>query len=160
MKEHPETAVRRWTNGSFILDSGFYSGRGVNPGDLDSEMLEQIYQGLKSDVGKEEARNFVRFVNKLGDLSASSFIMAFGRFYYTDCKEISIEQAAGDRTQITRHVQGFMVIARALYGKPKSEEQISHESNCIKAEFIYVHLDEIPTDEQVKAMKKRPRRRS
>jgi len=41
-------AVQNWTKNRFVFRSSFYTGRGPNRGDLNSEKLEQIYQRNQS----------------------------------------------------------------------------------------------------------------
>ncbi len=151
--------VSSWTRGKipggFCLDSGYYAGSPPNTGHLNSAVLEGIYQGLKSHLGLRQARNFVRFVNHLTDLSASSFITAFERFFRQGCMSAEIIQRRGDRTRITAHgdaahAQAFAIVASALSGRRLSEEEIAERSEEIKRKFIADHLKEIPPQERHK----------
>ena len=148
-------SVHKWVNGRFTLRSGFYAGRGVKSGDLNSGILEMFYQGIKSDLGDELAGNFVRFVNQLTDLSASAFIVAFERFWSQDCMVPRVAQRSGDRNQLSGRGAGlrgeaFGLLITALGGGEKqSEEEIARASFGIKQEFIRLHRKEIPKDEVV-----------
>ena len=135
------------------MDSGYYAGRPPQPCDLDSSILELFYRGIKKDAGADAARNFVRFVNKLNDLSASSFIVAFEQFCASGCKTIGIEQNEKDRIRVTGHgdtrdVQAFAVVMESLARGKKSEDEIRRLSNGIKFEFIITHQKEIPANER------------
>lgn len=151
--------VRNWVDGTFTLRSGFYSGRGVNAGDLNDRILEMFYQGLKKDFGDDSAANFVRFVNKLNDLSASAFIVAFERFWAHDCTVIDIAQERSDRVQLSAHgdalfAEALGAIAGILSGGDKlSDEQVRAESFSIKLAFILRHAKEVPAEEMVHTSK-------
>jgi hypothetical protein len=62
---------------------GYYAGRGPLTCDLDSNELERLWEGLKTEVGDEAARNFVMMVEELEDMSATAFLWSFMRFWPT-----------------------------------------------------------------------------
>lgn len=141
-------AVKKWTGGQLVFRSSYYTGRGPKFSDLNSDMLEGIYLGLRSEVGQQEAMNFVNFVDNLHDLSASAFIQAFERFWMLECKQSEILQPEGSGDQITgrgdeRYTEGFVLIAEALSGNLKSPNAIRSESLAIKAPFLKQHRAEI-----------------
>ena len=141
-------SVLRWCRNGFMLRSSYYSGRGVNLGDLNSSFLEMIYQGLKSDVSHEVAVNFVNFVNNQKDLTASGFIIAFEQFWYSDAKNTDPSLPSGLGNKISgeeneRIAEGFVLIAQALFGCLSSPEQIERESFIVKADFLRTHMEEI-----------------
>ena len=153
MLDNLQNLVNNWTQRRFLLDSGYYAGRAPTTSDLNSQILESIYDGLKSEAGGKDATNFVRFVNNLDDLSASSFIVAFEQFCANDCKIVAIKQRKEDRTRITGYgdeaeMQAFAVIAEALSGRRRSDDEIKRLSDGIKYEFIRKHHKEIPAKEQ------------
>ena len=152
MLNNIQNLVHNWTHGRFVMDSGYYAGRAPISSDLNSEILESIYEGLKGKAGGEDATNFVRFVNMLDDLSASSFIVAFEQFCANDCKIVAIKQVKEDRIRITGHgkeaeIQAFAIIAEALSGRRRSEDEIKRLSHDIKNEFIKKHRKDIPAEE-------------
>jgi hypothetical protein len=143
-----------WVDGRFSMRSGFYAGRPPSTSDLNSKILEMFYQGMKRDVGSDEAGNFVRLVNNLTDLSATSFIVAFERFWATSCKEVSIAQSIADRMQLSGHGEaaygeGLFAIVTALTNRGTSENEIRFLSHNIKREFIQSHINEIPEAERI-----------
>lgn len=153
MQRNLSELVREWVGGRFSMRSGYYAGRPPSPSDLDSDILESIYTGIKKQVGDEAATAFARFVNKLNDLSASSFIVAFERFWAKDCKMVDVAQETTDRTRLdgygdALHAQAFAVVAQALSGPRMSEDEILHASNWVKGKFINKHEKEIPDDEK------------
>jgi hypothetical protein len=145
--------VHDWTKGRFVMDSGHYAGRLPTKSDLNSPILQSLYDGIKKELGVDAAKNFVRFVNKLDDLSASSFIVAFERFCAEGCKVVDIKQYGVDRNRVTGYgaageMQAFAVIAEALGGRKRSEDEIRQISDDIKYQFILSHQKEIPSSEK------------
>lgn len=154
MEQNISGLVHSWTRGRFCMRSGFYAGRGPTSSDLNSDILESLYQGIKKELGEAAAANFVRFVNKLDDLSASAFIVAFEQFWAQDCKTVEIEQTSEDRMRLDARGSGLeaqafgAVMSHMSGGSNKSEDEIRHLSNRLKGKFIWTHRDEIPEDEQ------------
>ena len=145
--------VYTWLKGSFVLNSGFYAGRGPNKDDLGTRHLELFYEGIKKDVGNEAAKNFVRFVNKLDDLSASAFIVAFEQFIARNCTVVAIKQRKEDGNRLDARgghlqAQGMAVIMNAFAGRRQSFDEIRSSSYEIKAAFIQKHQKEIPAEER------------
>ena len=52
----------------------YYSGRGAILCDLDGKILEGIYQGIKKEFGVRAAQNFVKMVDDIKVLSATTFL--------------------------------------------------------------------------------------
>lgn len=146
----PSEAISSWVDGRFSARSGFYAGRGPSVGDLNSKILEMFYQGILKDVGAEAARNFVRFVDQLKDLSASSFIVAFEQFWMNECQIVQIDQEARDRFRLSGHgdalfAEAFCTMASALGGSSADAgpREVEHLSWPIKAEFVSRHRAEL-----------------
>lgn len=147
--------VYNWVGHRFSMDSGYYAGRGPTRSDLNSDLLEKLYQGIRRDLGKEEAANFVRFVNNLDNLSASAFIVAFEKFLAKEGKVAHVTQELGDGTCLTGHGealegQAFSAVASVMFDK-RSPEKLRQEHEGIKDIFIRIHEEEIP-DEERKAL--------
>lgn len=143
-----KSAIRKWTDGRFIFRSSYYTGRGPNCGDLNSDILEQIYQGIKNEVGKEEAKNFTKFVANQEDISASAFIQALEMFWNGGCKDRKVWQNEGAGNTLTGRdeellTEGFALIAAGLSGSLKSPEEVARISQQIKIPFLHMHAEEI-----------------
>lgn len=52
----------------------FYSGRGAITSDLNSDLLEMIYKGIRAEIGAPAAMNFVQMVNDQPSLAATHFL--------------------------------------------------------------------------------------
>jgi hypothetical protein len=52
----------------------YYSGRGAITCDLNGTQLEKIYQGILKEFGKRAAQNFVKMVDDIKVLSATTFL--------------------------------------------------------------------------------------
>ena len=52
----------------------YYSGRGATLSDLNSELLQMIWKGVKKEVGKKAAAAFVEMVVDIEVLSATCFL--------------------------------------------------------------------------------------
>jgi len=160
--ENPLDLAPSWVDGRFVFRSGFYAGRPPSLGDLNSNILEAIYSGIKRDVGEEEGTNFVRFVNNLDDLSASAFIVAFEFFCANDCKRVDFSQKPEDRRRLDGRgrgleVEAFGLIGEVMFGRKMSNDEIRSISNSIKSQFILHHQLEIPKDEVRKTSLRRDR---
>ena len=151
MQESISELVRKWTNGTFCMRSGYYAGRPPSEGDLGSKHLQMLYDGIRTDVGERQATNFVRFVNKLDDMAATPFIVAFERFWGSDCQNVDVVQSTGDRTRLDARGsalqgQALGVILSAMSSRT-DDATYRYRSEGVKARFIQDHLDEIPSDE-------------
>ena len=138
--------ARRTVPGGFHLDSGYYAGRPPSSSDIDTKTLEGIYKGLKAKVGQKAATNFVRFVNKLEDMSASSFIVALQRFWHSDCDKVYIAQPKEDH--VANEAGAFATLALGLTGRRASQDEVIRLSEKLKAQFIAAHSREIPAAER------------
>ncbi len=143
---------QRWYHGRFVMRSGFFAGRPPSLGDLNFEILEMTYEGLLQDLGQSEATNFVRMVNGLDDLSASSFIVAFERFWNNGCIDTLVHQEEVDRIALSSRGNSLAAEALGAIGSVlsnrTSEDQIRAISFAIKRVFITKHLSEIPHGER------------
>lgn len=52
----------------------YFSGRGATLSDLNSDLLEMIYQGILKEIGKGGAQNFIKMVEDIDVLSATLFL--------------------------------------------------------------------------------------
>ena len=140
------TYARGTAPGGFHMDPEHYAGRPPSSSDIATATLEGIYTGLQAERSPQAATNFVRMVNLLEDLSASSFIVALRRFWSTDCNEIRIPQPEEDH--IGNEAGAFHVLATRLTEGRRSASTTRTLSERLKRDFIRNHLGEIPSEEQ------------
>jgi hypothetical protein len=129
-----------------------YTDRGPTTTDLDSSILECIYSGLQKDVGRIEATNFAKFVANLNDLSASAFIQAFERFWYSGCKETTLVQPKNSGRRITGEtdedclIEAQVLVANALCRLNESPESREEDVRFSPARGFGGWRDESPSD--------------
>lgn len=76
--------IHGYTKGKMSARPEFYSGRGVNSGDLNHNLLLMIHEGIKKELGEKQAEAFVEMLQVLTDLSATSFLNALFRLESND----------------------------------------------------------------------------
>ncbi len=97
----------------------YYAGRGNNSDDLNSGMLEQLFEGIAQEVGDKAADAFVHMVRDLNpDASATTFLTALYR----------LENAgwAYNRGNLPTHVDALSEIAsKAIENDDIMNQQIA-----------------------------------
>lgn len=75
-----EEIIDRYTNGKMSSRPGFYAGRGNTTTDLNSQLLEKIYEGIRTEIGQDAAKAFVNMVEHMvDDASATTFLITLKR---------------------------------------------------------------------------------
>jgi len=69
----------------------YYSGRGVNRGDLNETHLVKIHDLIKRFYGDEQAAQFVEMVKDIDEMSATSFLTQLHNFFNNGLKHVSIK---------------------------------------------------------------------
>ena len=69
----------------------YYSGRGVNRGDLNEDHLIKIHNLIKRFHGDDQAAQFVEMVKDVDDMSATSFLMQLHNFFNGGLKHTPIK---------------------------------------------------------------------
>ncbi|MGB4056517.1 MAG: hypothetical protein WBK77_00335 [Alphaproteobacteria bacterium] len=65
----------------------YYAGRGNNHGDLNSDLIEMVYDGIQTEVGSDAAKAFVNMVSRMtDDASATTFLVSLYRLERNDWK--------------------------------------------------------------------------
>lgn len=118
----------------------FYSGRGAILDDLNSDILEKIYLGIKKNYGKKQANAYAKMVEKIPKLSATDFLLSLYELEANkwNLKELNLKDKVGiyvdgpnDKAKIA---VGFMTIAGCLHG-----DNARDETNSIKGQFLRKH---------------------
>lgn len=72
--------INGYTNGKMSARPEFYAGRGSMTCDLNSQILEMIYDGIKKEKGEKAAEAFVNMVGDMeDDASATTFLVSLYR---------------------------------------------------------------------------------
>ncbi len=143
----------QWTRGaapgpSLTLDRDYYLGR-MTESDVNGKTLEQIYAGLRAEVGNNAAKNFVLLVNGMEDFHTPLFIDAFVTFWQSGCKLTSLEQRSSDRDDPrfssggAAEAQFFAVFANAISGEKKNAVAVARHAERVKGRFIQNHQREL-----------------
>lgn len=66
--------VHEYTKNRMSARPEYYSGRGATLSDLDSKLLEMIYQGILKEIGQNAAKELIKMVEDLDVLSATHFL--------------------------------------------------------------------------------------
>ncbi len=121
----------------------YYSGRGATLSDLNSKILEGIYLGIEKQFGDNAAENYVKMVDGIKVLSATTFLNELYALFYADWKYkakdknengieihknkdgeydethgmISMLNAMNNRSDETKQIKGYFCISHGI--KPK-----------------------------------------
>ena len=119
--------------------ASYYSGRGVNYGDLNEENLVSIFEKLlKIDV--EYAFNFVQMVQNMKTLGATEFITSFKGFAANGFKNKDYNISESNVSLDGVYDDERFVVALASFGSlfdSHSENMQVNMSNNIKRNFIH-----------------------
>lgn len=66
--------ISEYTKGRLCGRPEFYSGRGACRSDLNSDILEQLYQGILKEHGEKAAKQYALMVQAIDVLSATFFL--------------------------------------------------------------------------------------
>lgn len=72
----------------------YYSGRGATRSDLDSGILEKIYQGILKEYGKRAANYYLKMVADIKVLSATTFLQELYMLFGNNWKYIKKKKHA------------------------------------------------------------------
>lgn len=79
MSKSAEDIIWDYCQGRLNPKPDYYEGHGNNLRDLNSQILELVYQGVLAEKGATAAKAFVNMVKNLKDTSASQFLNEFYR---------------------------------------------------------------------------------
>jgi hypothetical protein len=132
------------TLSEIIYDSGmsnrpeFYSGRGVILDDLNSGILEKIYQGIVGSFGKVAGESFITMVESMPKLTATDFLLTLhtlqsSNWVYNKPSVGAIEIGKNKDGEYDL-CSGFAAISGILFGDSKRDETYS-----IRGDFLRSH---------------------
>lgn len=116
----------------------FYSGRGVNYGDLNEEILIGIYYDVQKTFGKRASEGFVDLMRGIKTLSATAFLEDLYSLFYSDwkyCPEHGSNGIAVHKNENGEYnlASGMASMFSALNNKPEVNERATE---CMRASFL------------------------
>lgn len=141
--------ISTYTKNKMSIRPEFFAGRGATTSDLNSELLELIYGGVKKEFGDEAAANFVQFVYDQDKLAATLFLNAFYfEFVGNNCKWTprTVEHNLVDELDCgpdngNRLATGMAAIAGVLGGQVNRDQ-----TEQIRGDFLWRHKEEYKPD--------------
>lgn len=92
--------ISEYTKGRLCGRPEYYSGRGACRSDLNSEILEQVYQGILKEHGEKAAKQYARMVQAIDVLSATFFLNSL---YALEANKWALAKPK-KRTKATDHI--------------------------------------------------------
>lgn len=139
--ENEKPSVRQiihdYTDGRLSARPEYYSGRGVNRGDLNGNHIKMVYDGVKKELGDAAAKALVSMIRVLKDMSATGFLTSLYRLEQMGWKfnEKAFNQS-GDGIAATDEVTAMCSVL-AVMGRgnadPEMDEMFSRQ---IANEFL------------------------
>jgi hypothetical protein len=134
--------ISQYTKNRMSPRPEYYSGRGAVRSDLNSDLLELIYAGVKQEAGDEAAANFVQFVCDFDKLAATTFLNEFYAFCNCGCVYVPRKHSAIDELDPgpdngSRDVVGFGMMMSAMSGMMDRDE-----TESIRNAFLAQHRGE------------------
>jgi len=119
----------------------YYSGRGAILCDLDSKILEGIYQGILKEFGKNAAKNFLKMVADIKVLSATTFLEELYQLYFNEWKYTKKEKHA-DGISVPKNEDGDYDESSMVSGMMGIFSVMGNnrdETEMIRGNFLYNH---------------------
>lgn len=139
--ENQKPSVRQiihgYTDGRLSSRPEYYSGRGVNRGDLNGNHIKMVHDGVKKELGDDAAKALVAMVRILKDMSATGFLTSLYRLEQMGWKfnEKAFNQS-GDGISATDEITAMCSVL-AIMGRGNSDPEMDEMfSRQIANEFL------------------------
>jgi hypothetical protein len=111
--------------------------------DLNSDILEMLYGGIRTEIGAEAARNFVLMVENLTDMSATAFLVSFQHYWGNKYRWDDRKQQSGDGVALSGrgqqlHTEAMFAVLSAL-SDHRDKGTRDWQSDSIKMPFLARH---------------------
>ena len=117
----------------------YYSGRGANTGDLNSKMLEGIYQGILKEFGKSAANNYVKMVADIKVLSATTFLQELYELFYKNWKYTK-KKVHAPGIAVPKKENGEYDLDMGMFGVISALSNGSRDMTpYVRDEFLHMH---------------------
>jgi hypothetical protein len=134
--EKLKTIIR---NNQMCTSPEFYSGRGAKMCDLNGQILEGIYKGIKKEFGANAAKNFVGMVKDIKVLSATTFLEELYILYSNNWKYTKKENHA-PCVSVPKDKNGEYDLAAGMFGMMEAMMSSGRDdTQMIKNGFLMNH---------------------
>ena len=114
----------------------FYSGRGAITCDLNSEILEGIFQAIKKEYGTQPSKNFVKMVSDIKVLSATAFLEELYELFSNNWKYRK-KRSHSSGVVVPKNENGEYDLAGGMFGMMNAMLNNRDETDRIKGQFLY-----------------------
>lgn len=140
MKMRARDMVSTYCEGRMCGNPEYYSGRGAIRSDLNSKLLEKIFQGIKKEIGDEAAESFVEMVASIDRLSATFFLNSLYRLEDMGWKWKAAETAAPqDHIDLGQDGEGRLAVGFASMMSWMHGGSERNETFMISSDFLTAH---------------------
>ena len=134
--EKLKTIIR---NNQMSTSPEFYSGRGATLSDLNDRILEGIHNGIKKEYGLDAAKNFVKMVNDIKVLSATTFLQELYNLFFNNWKYINKKQHAAS-VSVPKNEDGEYDMDMGMFGMMEARmNSVRDDTQMIKTGFLIRH---------------------
>lgn len=134
--EKLKTIIR---NNQMCTRPEFYSGRGATLSDLNDRILECIYRDIKKEFGTNAAKNFVKMVNDIKVLSATTFLEELYMLFHSNWKYTNKKQHAAG-VSVPKNEDGEYDMGMGIFGMTEAIMNSGRDdTQMIKTGFLIRH---------------------
>lgn len=132
--------VESYTKGRMSGRPEYYSGRGAILSDLNSELLEAIFQGIKKEIGDDAAESFVGMVASIDRLSATFFLNSLYALEANGWKWVLAgDSKASDHIDVGPDDDGRVAVGFASMASWMGGGSERNETFMISSDFLTAH---------------------
>jgi len=110
----------------------YYSGRGATRSDLNSEILEKIFQLIKNNYGSEAATQYSHMVRDMEKLSATDFLISLYNLQANDWKWKKVLTSSRNSIYAGDYGSAFGTVMSVLGGMNNVDETESIRDQFLK----------------------------
>lgn len=115
----------------------YFSGRGATLSDLDSKILEGIYQAILKEYGELAGKGFISMVDGIEVMSATTFIQELYKLYYSGWEYKSEKDESG--IAIGKDEDGNYDLVNGMIGMCDHMFKHNDQTPQIKGRFLRLH---------------------
>ncbi len=155
MSKSAEDIIWDYCQGRLNPSPDYYEGHGNELRDLNSPILEMVYQGIRTEHGAEPAKSFVNMVKNLKDTNAASFL---NELYRLEKKGWRWAEPVLKVRAVTVPAQGVpeqgqaavapvkRTVGEILNAFRRGASAIGHDK-AITGDFLAAHKDEVESSQ-------------